>query len=265
MSLGAAAENLLISAPTLKRNAALTIAPQGARFSVSHVAGAAQDNSLAAAIPRRQSTRSLYDGRTLATVDINTLVSASRSDAVEIRILTARTEIDAVRDFIVQGNRIQMADPAFVRELKNWIRFNPQSAMAAGDGLYLASSGNPTLPDWFAPMMFDTAFTPEAEEKKYIAQLNSSAGVAVLTGLDATPERWIEVGRACQRFALQATLLGLKHAFVNQPVEAASVRAQFADYLGLSGRRPDLVIRFDYAPDLPFSLRRPVHAVLAPI
>ena len=36
---------------------------------------------------------------------------------------------------------------------------------------------------------------------------------------------WIEVGRACQRFALQATALGLKCAFINQPVEVPA----FAD------------------------------------
>jgi hypothetical protein len=39
---------------------------------------------------------------------------------------------------------------------------------------------------------------------------------------------WIAVGRACQRFGLQATALGLKYAFINQPVEVAALRVQFA-------------------------------------
>ena len=87
------------------------------------------------------------------------------------------------------------------------------------------------------------------------------------TAIAAASERndkdhWMRAGRACQRFALQATALGLKHAFVNQPVEVPSVRSQLAAYLGLGTRRPDLLMRFGYGPKLPRSLRRPVEHVL---
>jgi hypothetical protein len=51
-----------------------------------------------------------------------------------------------------------------------------------------------------------------------------------------------------QRFALEATRLGLKHAFINQPDEIPDLRAQFSDFLGLGERRPDLVVRFGYGP-----------------
>ena len=63
-------------------------------------------------------------------------------------------------------------------------------------------------------------------------------------------------GRACQRFAQQATALGIKHAFVKQPVEVASL-------LGLSERRPDLVMRFGYGPALPYSARGPMDSMIA--
>jgi hypothetical protein len=74
---------------------------------------------------------------------------------------------------------------------------------------------------------------------------------------------WIEAGRACQRFALQATALGLKLAFVNQPVEVPRLRRQFATFLGLDQRRPDIVVRLGNGPELPRSLRRPVAQVIA--
>lgn len=264
VSLGAVAENLLISAPTMARAGALSVDAEVSRLAIALDTSAAGRNPLVEAIPRRQCTRSVYDGRAPSGEDLGKIARAAVTEGVQVRLLTARAEIDAVRDYVVEGNRLQMSDPAFVQELKNWIRFNPSSAIAAGDGLYSASSGNPTLPDWIAPALFGMAFTVEAETKKYIEHMNSSAGVAVLTAADATPANWIEVGRAYQRFALQATLLGVKHAFVNQPVEAPEVRAQFAAYLGLSDKRPDLVIRFGYAPDLPFSMRRPVGSVLPP-
>lgn len=73
----------------------------------------------------------------------------------------------------------------------------------------------------------------------------------------------MEVGCCYQRFALQATALGIRNAFLNQPVEVASVRPALANELGLGDRRPDLVVRFGRGPEMPRSLRRPVAAVLA--
>ena len=75
-------------------------------------------------------------------------------------------------------------------------------------------------------------------------------------------EHWVLAGRACQRFALQATALGLKHAFINQPVEVASLRPELAILAGLPGRRPDIVMRFGYGAALPFSMRRPAESVI---
>jgi hypothetical protein len=73
---------------------------------------------------------------------------------------------------------------------------------------------------------------------------------------------WVAAGRACQRFGFSATALGLKYAFINQPFEVADLRAQFASYLGLGGRRPDMVMRFGWGPELPKSLRRPPDQVI---
>ena len=62
--------------------------------------------------------------------------------------------------------------------------------------------------------------------------------------------------------AIQATALGLKHAFINQPVEVPEVRAQFADYLGIGDRRTDLLVRFGYGPEMPKTMRRPIDQVI---
>ena len=73
--------------------------------------------------------------------------------------------------------------------------------------------------------------------------------------------RWVEVGRAFERFALQGTALGVRNAHVNMPVELPGLRPQFASALGLGTARPDLVVRFGRGPTLPPSLRRPLQAV----
>jgi hypothetical protein len=132
-----------------------------------------------------------------------------------------------------------------------------------GDGLFSASSGNPTLPAWVGARVFDWVFKTDAENDKYARQIVSSPGIAVFVAQREDREHWVLAGRACQRFALQATALGMKHAFVNQPVEVAGLRPELASLVGLPGRRPDLVMRFGYGPALPFSPRRPFETVLA--
>lgn len=263
VSLGCAAENLLIAATATGRIGELATDAEssGVRYMFSE--GPARAEPLLAAIIQRQSTRAEYDGRAVPAAGIETLRQAAAMPGVRLIILTDRMRIDQVRDLVVAGNSAQMADPAFRRELKRWLRFNPRSAMASGDGLFSAASGNPVLPDLLGAFAFDRFFTAETENDKYARHIGSSAGIAVFVADREDRMHWIEVGRACQRFALAATSFGLKLAFINQPVEAAPLRPELASLIGESGARPDIVMRFGYGPELPFSPRRPVATVLA--
>lgn len=262
ISLGCAAENLAIAAAATGRPGEVAARPDGS-VRYGFVEGAAQPDPLFDAIPRRQSTRALYDGRPVPAADVERLRRAAQVPGVRLVLVTERAEIDRVRDLVVAGNDAQMADPAFRTELKQWLRFNPRSAAASGDGLFSAASGNPTIPDFLGDLAFDLFVTPAAESEKVARQIDSSAGIAILLAEREDREHWVAVGRAMQRLALEATALGLKHAYVNQPVEVARLRPDLAALIGENGRRPDLVIRFGYGPEMPFSLRRPVEAVLA--
>ena len=190
------------------------------------------------------------------------LQRAGSSGTVRLLLLTDRPSIEQALDYVIQGNTAQLADPAFVKELKAWIRFNGTDAVRMRDGLYSASSGNPNIPSWIGDAAFRWLLTAKGENDKYAQQVRSSAGIAVFVGQTADKAHWVEVGRCYERFALQATALGIRNAFMNQPVEVAAVRPQFAAAVGLAGRRPDLVVRFGRGPTLPRSLRRPVQAVL---
>ena len=117
------------------------------------------------------------------------------------------------------------------------------------------------LPSWLGPLMFDLAFRPKSENDRVARHVRSSAGIAVFVAPGNDKASWIAVGRAYERFALQATALGVRTAHLNQPVEVAALRPQFASLLGNAGQRPDLVIRFGRGPTLPPSLRRPLQSV----
>lgn len=214
------------------------------------------------AIPERQSTRAEYDGKPISPSELAMLEKAGNGNGVRIVLLTERQAMEKVLDYVVQGNTAQMIDRAFVEELKAWIRFSARDAVRTGDGLYTASSGNPSVPAWLGSLLFDLLFTPKSENDKYAKHVRSAAGIAIFVSEAENPAQWIEVGRCYERFALQSAALGIRNAMLNQPVEVPALRSQFAAFLGVGGRRPDLVVRFGRGPKLPPSLRRPVDAVL---
>jgi hypothetical protein len=209
------------------------------------------------AIPRRQSTRAVFDGKPVSPDDLRLLEQAGIDDGVAVLIITDRARMVKVTEYVVRGNAHQMHDEAFMKELKAWLRFSEADAVATMDGLFSRASGNLSLPSWLARPLLNFVYTESGENDKYRAQIDSSAGIAVFTSELNNKNHWVAAGRACQRFALQATCLGLKYAFINQPVEVPELRNELSSYLGLGGRRPDIVVRFGNGPELPKSLRRP--------
>jgi nitroreductase len=268
-SLGCAVENLSIAASAAGRGGETLFEPGGeggVRYEfgtgTGTGTGTGDDAALFDAIPLRQSTRSDYDGSAVSGADLRLLEAAAAMPGVDLALFTERRQIDQLRNLVIAGNTAQLADPAFVAELKHWLRFGPNAAMASGDGLYSPASGNPALPDWLGPRLFDLVFNADAENTKYARQINTSSGIAVFVATRSDPEHWVQAGRACQRFSLQATALGLKTAHINQPVEVPGLRADLAALVGLPGRRPDIVMRFGRAPAMPMSARKPVDAVM---
>ena len=263
-SLGCAAENLAIASAMRGKPGRLSFSPlQGGSVSFAFGAGATAEPALFDAIPERQSTRGDFDGRPVSAADLAVLAAAAAIPGVDLVLITERAQIDRVRDLVIAGNSAQLEDPEFRRELKAWLRFSPRQALETGDGLFSATTGNPAIPAWLGPLLMDFILTADSENAKYARQIATSAGIAVFVAETSDPEHWVLAGRACQRFALQATALGLKHAFINQPVEVPGLRPDLAALAGMPGRRPDLVMRFGYGDPLPYSARRPVDAVLA--
>jgi hypothetical protein len=262
VSLGCATENLIQAALAHGLKGEGLLDPAGDAVRVTLAPTRAQTTPLFTAMPTRQCTRGDYDGKPLSVEELALLQRAGSSDKVRLLLLTERPAMEQTLDYVIQGNTAQLADAAFVKELKAWIRFNGADAVRTRDGLYSVSSGNPNIPSWVGDLAFRWVFTPKGENDKYARQVRSSAGIAVFVGLAADKAHWVEVGRCYERFALQATAMGIRNAFLNQPVEVAALRPPFAAALGLTGKRPDLVVRFGRGPVLPRSLRRPVESVL---
>lgn len=163
---------------------------------------------------------------------------------------------------VAEGNKAQFGDPRWASGMRKWIRFNGATAVRRGDGLYGASLGIPAVPQWLGNAMMRFAVSAQRQSQKDARQIRSAAAIVVVFSEADDKRHWVEAGRSFERLALQATALDLQTAFINQPVEVAPLRTQFAAFLGLGARRPDLIVRVGRGPAGPRSLRRPVQDVL---
>ncbi|MGE0886207.1 MAG: Tat pathway signal protein [Blastocatellales bacterium] len=263
VSLGCAAENLSLAAAAYGKYADVRF---DAGSGEAIVVGLKPSNAIASplfkAIPNRQCTRNEYSGRKVNGDDLKLLVDAARGNGVELVLITEHNGIENILDYVVRGNTAQLNDEAFVKELVSWIRFSDDEAVRLGDGLFSRSSGNPAIPRWLGTKLLNFVLTAKNENDKYARQIRSSSGIAVFVSEQNDKQHWVETGRSYERFALQATALGIKNAFINQPVEVSELRPQLASYLGLGVRRPDLVVRFGYGDEMPKSMRRPLDQVI---
>lgn len=261
ISLGCAAENLCIAAEASGWHADVTV-----RDTVIDAAlqpATPLRSPLAQAIADRQCTRGLYDSGSLGADERRALDDAAHGPGVHAIMLAERRAMEQVLEFVTRGNAAQLSDAAFVAELQKWVRFNAREAASRADGLFSGSMGNPSIPAWLGKRVFRYVATAKAENDKVAAQIRSSAGIAVFVSDADEPASWVEVGRRYERFALQATALGIRNAFINQAVEVAGLRSEFAAWLGTGNRRPDLVVRYGRGPVMPRSYRRPLADVFS--
>ena len=214
------------------------------------------------AIIARQCTRNVYDGKPLSSPELKLLESAGACNGGGVVLITAKPDIEQIVGLALQGNASQLNEAAFIKEFKQWIRFSAGEAVKTGDGLYSITSGNPSVPRWLGSRMFDVLVSAESENKKYAEQIRSSSGIAVFVSDADDKTHWIEAGRCYERFALQATSMGIRNAVMNGLADVPEMRQQLAGILGLKGGRVDMVVRFGHGPLMPSSLRRPMADIL---
>ena len=180
VSLGCAVENLLQAALAngLKGEARFDATAEGS-LKVALESTKAVVTSLFEAIPKRQCTRAEFDGKPLSKEELKLLEQAGTGNGIRVLLLTDRKPMEKVLEYAVQANTAQMNDPAFVEELKAWIRFSDDEAVRTGDGLFARSSGNPSVPRWLGSLLFDLFFTSKSENDKYATHIRSSAGIAI--------------------------------------------------------------------------------------
>jgi hypothetical protein len=262
-SLGCAAENLVHAASTQGLSAQVRYEEASDAVIVRLESSPQVDpTDLSAAITTRQCTRTAYDGEPVSDEDLAALVEAGASRDVEVRLLTDPTHLAGVADLVERGNVAQLTDRSFRGELVRWVRFDPRAALRTRDGLAGRVNGQPPLPTTVGRLLAGALIRASRQAATDTARLRTSAGVAVfLTSVDDRTA-WVEAGRAYERLSLRGDLLGIRTAFLNQPIEVPTLRAELRTSLGTAAH-PQLMVRFGRAPRAPYSLRRSPEDVMA--
>jgi hypothetical protein len=117
------------------------------------------------------------------------------------------------------------------------------------------------VPRWIGEL-FVAGTKPQQQADADTKKLRSSPGAVVITSELDNKAAWVRTGQVYERMALTMTALNIKSAFLNQPIEVATIRGQFQGAMGFGTALPQVLVRFGYADAMPRSLRRPIEQVL---
>ncbi|WP_416666622.1 Acg family FMN-binding oxidoreductase [Egbenema bharatensis] len=217
----------------------------------------ATEQALFRAIPHRHTHRPQFLNQALSPDFLITLQSAAIAEHTWLEFISQANR-EAVADLIAEGDRRQMKNPQFRRELSDWIHPNRSPHR---DGMPGYAHG---FSDWlsyagpFVIQHFDLSH-PQAKKDRQLAQ--QAPALAVLGTAADRPEDWIAAGQALSHVLLLARSQGVMAAFMNQPIEVAELRPQLSQQLKQSGY-PQLLMRLGFGADIKPTPRRSIEEVL---
>lgn len=267
ISCGAVLDHLVVASRHYGRDPVIDVCPETgnsdllARFRLGkEVTPTVMDHIAFNAIPCRRTTRARFDDKVLPDdLSARCLELAERFD-VELRLITDHSIRSDIADLVVEGDRLQFADPRFRRELGSWVHARRNQSK---DGMSGASFGMPDVLSSVGGLVirtFDIGKGVAAGDREKI--LNGSPTLAVLACPENSVSDWLTTGRALSEILLTLASAGATASFLNPPVELEVLKPRLRKLVGCKGV-PQLLMRFGYGPAIEGSVRRKVSDVFS--
>ena len=220
---------------------------------------AQQDALLFEAITKRRSNRSAFESKKLPDDLLVSLKDTARLRGAWLDILEEDMKKKSIADLISQGDKIQLSDKKFRRELAAWVHPNRSNGR---DGMPGYAHGISDIASYIGPFLIRTFDMGKGQAAKDM-QLATGSPVLAVLGTDADePLEWIQTGQVLARILLRARAENIWASFMDQPIEVPELRSRLREALGRSAGFPQLLMRLGYGKDVKPTPRRDVHEVV---
>lgn len=222
-----------------------------------------EEKLLFRAIPKRFTNRLSFKKDYLPKSLVKELESACCSEG-ELKICTQKispAKRDLVINLITEGDRLQMADPLFRRELASWIHTakNPSH-----DGIPSYAQGiNPKL-DGLTPLIsclvrsFNLVKSQSAKDRQLATQ---APALILISSVSDRPIDWLTTGEALAHLLLRARVEDVWASFFNQPIQIPHLRSRLQSLFPETGY-PQILLRLGYGQEVEPTPRRSVEEVV---
>jgi nitroreductase len=220
----------------------------------------AEGPAILAALLGRRTHRFAFAPAALPEAALEAAARAAAAEGARLVVIPGGAERRAVARLVAEGDRLQMADPAFRRELAGWLRAR---SLGARDGMSAEGFGMPDLLTFMGALAIRSFDLGAGQAAKDEALAEGSPALAALCTPGDAPADWLAAGEALAALLARLGRDGLAASYLNQPIEVAALRPRLAALLGTPDA-PQLLLRIGRPTrELPATARRGWREVLA--
>jgi hypothetical protein len=228
------------------------------------------NNRLFEAITTRRTNRYRFEDRNIPDillagfyyiVDKYQKQQKHQEDSIWLHIADEDDEKNALAELIVQGDRIQLSDKRFIRELVSCIRLNTSRRRRSNIPRYVSGISN--FMSMISPFIIKTFNINKKQAEKDRELAATSPVLAVLGSPSDEPLDWINTGMALANILLLASSENVCCSFLNQPIQISQLRPKLLDVIRKNKGFPQVLLRMGYSSEqIRPSPRRNVEEVL---
>lgn len=237
---------------------------QPVAFSLKQGKEESVENLLFESIAKRRTTRMRFLNRKVPESILSKLqsivVSDESSTDVWLHIAEESDERGMLAELVAQGDRIQMADKRFRRELSSW--FHPNRSHSK-DGIPGYAFGYSDMMSLAGPLVIRTFDMGKGRAAKDKDLAEESPVLAILGSKADKPSSWLRTGMVLAKILLFARSEGISCSFLNQPIEVNELRSKVKEVIKAEEEgHPQLLMRMGYGKEVTPTPRRSVKEVL---
>ncbi len=221
----------------------------------------ADEHMLFDVIPKPHPNRRKFQDWNIPQSLLSWLKVDAEEEGAWLYIVKSDTARQAVAELVVQGDRLQMSNSKFRRELAEWIHLgNSNSHDSIPSYTYSVDKHFDFATPIFALVMrtLDLGDSFANRSRQLVTQ---SPVIAVLGTKSDTPIDWLNTGQALERLLLRGQAVGLAASFLNQPIQLPQLRDRLNTVIHEQGY-PQILLRMGFGAEVKPAPRRKVDEVV---